>query len=363
MSMSKKKDLEKKIRRQLPPITEKFFNTFNKQRQECDITWDEFFERLHNYQDWVNHLFRLPIKSTETDKINAITVSHLLPLWLENMYRNFIECTIKDVHPLKEIKNTVNPGTPAIVIGAGGSLSDNNNLEHLRDSAFYKEKKGAIISTAHSLRDCINAGVVPDYIVLIDEDKIEAEFIDIEDKYMENISCVMTPTIHPAVLKKWKGKKYFYLSPIPEITIPNVEIVLTSLFPVFKKFDCGNNCGTCCWNVARYIGCKEISLLGLDFAFKPDTPVQETPYYHAFRRSYKSEEEMMKKAYRFHTHSFFGTNCYTDDMFDKFMQLTVFLMKMMKKEEGIKTINCSPGIIDDKDIENMWFKDWLAKWE
>jgi len=361
--MTKKKNLLKKRRRELPPITEKFFNAFNKQRQEGNVTWDEFFERLHNYQDWVDHLFCLPIEATETDKINAITVTHLLPIWLEHIYQNFVEGYNKDIHPLEEIKNTVNTNTPALVIAAGGSLRDNNNLEHLRNSSFYKEKKGVIISTAHSLRDCVNAGVVPDYIVLIDEDKIEAEFIDIEDKYIKKISCVMTPTIHPTVFKKWKGKKYFYLSPIPQITIPNVEIVLTTLFPLFKKFDCGNNCGTCCWSIARYIGCKEIALLGLDFAFKPDMPVQKTPYYRAFRHSYKSEEEMMKNAYRFHTHSFFGTNCYTDDMFDKFMQITVFLMKKMKKEEGIKTINCSQGVIDDPEIKNQWFKDWLAKWE
>jgi len=359
--MTKKKNPSKKRRRELPEIKNEFFDSFNKIRQIHDATWNETFERFHNYQDWVEHLFDMPKKATETDKINAITVTHLLPVWLEHTYQNFIKNNV-NIHGLEELFSA-NRGASAVVIAAGPSLHDNNNLELLCDSSFYKDKKGIIVTTGHTLKDCINAGVVPNYMVLVDSDEIEADWIDIGEKYMKDIKAILAPSIHPKVLERWKGEKYFYMSHIPGRTIPNVQAVLEGLFPMFTVFDGGSNVGCISWNIARYIGCNQIALLGLDFSFKADTPLHETPYYGAFRRSYKSDEEMFKKAYRMHTHSFFKTNCFTDSMFDNFMKTSVFLFKEAKKLEGLETINCSPGIIDDKEVENMWFKDWLAKWE
>lgn len=360
--MSKKKKISKKKRRELPAITNEFFDSFNKIRQAHNTTWDETFERFHNYQDWVEHLFSMSKKATETDKVNAVTVTYLLPVWLDQIYENFIKSNI-NIHGLKELFGT-NRDATAVVIAAGPSLHDNNNnLELLQDSAFYKENKGIIITTGHTLKDCITAGVVPDYMVLVDSDEIEADWIDIDEKYMKDITAIFVPAIHPKVLERWKGKKYFYMSHIPQKTIPNVQAVLEGLFPMFTLFDGGSNVGTIAWNIARYLGCTTMALLGLDFSFKADTPLTETPYYKAFRRSYKSDEEMFKNAYRMHTHSFFKTNCFTDSMFDNFMKNSVYLFKESQKKEGTKTINCSPGIIDDPEIKNMWFKDWLLSFE
>lgn len=363
LCMSKKKNTSKRRRRELPAIKNEFFDSFNEMRQQHDTTWNEVFQRFHNYKEFVDFFLGLPPKPTETDMLNVVTISYLLPVWLDHIYQNFIKENIK-VHSLKELGNSVAKDIPAVIIAAGASLHDgDNNLERLRDSAFYKEKKGIIISTAHTLRDCINAGVTPDYIVLIDEGIQSLEYIDVDDGHMNNIKGIFSPTINPEVLKQWKGEKYFYIGIIPEKTTPNVQAVLTSLFPFFLEFDGGQNCGTAAWNIARYMGCNQIVLLGLDFAFKTDVPANETPYYGAFRKSYKSDEEMLKKAYRFHTHSFFKTNCYTNSVFDNFRKNAVFLFKKANEKFGTKTINCSPGIIDDKKVTNMWFKDWLAEWE
>lgn len=357
--MSKNKK-EQKRRRELPAIGNNFFNGFNKIRKKHNATWEEVFERFYYYQDWVELLFTLPKKPSEIDQVNATTVTHLLPIWLENMYINFIKDNVI-IHNIEELIKSKH-GQPGLIIAAGPSLHDNNNLKLLHDSAFYRDKKGIIISTAHTLKDCLKYDVIPDYMVVLDESEIEADFVDIGNK-AKTITGIFVSTIHPEVLKRWQGEKYFFIGVIPDRTIPNVQKVLTWLLPCFTEFDAGSNCGTACWNIARYIGCNPIALLGLDFAFNINTPVQETPYYAAFRRSYKSDEEMLKKAYRFHTHSFFGTNCYTDSMFDEFMKTAVFLFKQTKKRKNLETINCSPGIIDDPDVSNMWFKDFLQKYE
>lgn len=359
--MIKKRGKLKKRRRELPAISDEHFNSFNKIRQRYKATWEETFARFHNYEDWVEHLFSMSKKPTETDKVNAVTVTYLLPIWLDMIYQNFVKENI-NIHGLDELSNT-ETGATAVIIAAGPSLHDNNNLERLRDSAFYKDKKGIIITTGHTLKDCINADIIPDYMILIDSEEIEADWIDIDEKHMKNITGIFVPSVHPKVLERWKGEKYFYMSNIPQKTIPNVQAVLEGLLPMFTLFDGGSNVGTIAWNIARYMGCTTMVLLGLDFSFKADTPLQETPYYGAFRRSYKSDEEMFKNAYRIHTHSFFKSNCFTDSMFDNFMKNAVFLFKKSQKKEGTKTINCSPGIIDDPKIKNMWFKDWLGEWE
>jgi hypothetical protein len=149
------------------------------------------------------------------------------------------------------------------------------------------------------------------------------------------------------------------------VTIPNVQAVISGLFPGFTEFDAGAHVGAFTWNMAQYMGCNQIALIGLDCSFLPDTPVEKTPYYDAYRPSYDTEQEMMDACYYFHTHSFFGNNSYTDDVHKSFAKMMVIIAKIGEKQRGIKTINCTGGgFIDEPDIiENMHFADWLKQFE
>lgn len=351
--------------RHIPEIPDEHWDVFNEIRKAHKETWAGTFERLNNYQDWVNHLFNLPKESSDSDKVNAVTVTNLLPLWLDNLQQNLLE-DIK-IPNINEIENGVEPGTPGLVIGAGPSLLANNHLSILHDSIFYKEHKGVIISTAHSLKDCLDAGVVPDYVTVIDANSVMMKFIDydIVDEFIDEVTGIFSVEVHPSVLKRWKGEKLFFLSMIPDTTVPNVQAVLTGLFPNLTELDCLANCGSFSWNVARYIGCNPIAFIGMDFAFKPDYPIKDTPYYNAYRPSYESEKAMVEVCYQFHTHSFFGTNCYTDFVYNSFWKTSSGVFKAYKEKYGLITQNCTEGgIIDDEEaVECLWFKDWLEQWE
>lgn len=350
--------------RHLPEIPDEHWDAFNEIRKAHNATWAETFRRFNNYQDWLDHLFNLPEESTDTAKLNAATVTYLLPKWLQNMQQNFLgDVKIPDIN---EIEGIVAAGTPGLVIGAGPSLLDNNHLDILQESTFYQEHKGLIISTAHSLMWCLEAGVVPDYITMIDADEKMIEFIDhdIVDEFSDSIVGIFSMETHPSVLKRWKGKKYSFLSIVPHVTVPNVQTVLAHLFPEMTEIDCMSNCGSFSWNIARFIGCNPIALIGLDFSFKPDFPIKKTPYYHAYLPSYKDEKEMIDKCYKFHTHSFFNNNCYTDFVHNDFCKCAVDVFKLYKEEMSIITQNCTEGgMIDDPEIESLHFKDWLARWE
>lgn len=350
--------------RHLPEISDENWNAFNEIRKEHGETWAETFERFHNYQDWVNHLFNLPKEASSVAILNASTVTQLLPLWLENTRCNFMDkIAIPDI---RDIEGSVEPGTPGVVIGAGPSLLANDHLALLRDSVFYKDKKGVIISTAHSLKACLDAGVVPDYMILVDSNPILTKFIDydIVDEHSGEIMAIFATDAHPATIKRWKGDARFFLPVIPDMTTPNVQAVLAGLFPKVTEMDGMANSGSFSWNAARYIGCNPVALIGMDFAFKPETPIKDTMHYGYFRSLCTSEKEMISEWYRFHTHSFFGTNCYTDHIYDSFCTGSVRIFKAYQERFGLKTINCTEGgVIDDPEIENMYFADFLKRWE
>jgi len=351
--------------RHLPEISEEHWSAFNEIRKVHNATWAETFERLYNYQDWVGHLFNLPKEPSETDMLNASTVTHLLPQWLENIHLNFIKDA--EIPDIREIENSVEPGTPGLVIGAGPSLRANKHLDILRESVFYKERKGVIISVGNNIKECLDSGIVPDYMVMIDGDPtIPTEFIDhnIVDDNSKNITAIFSMTVHPTAVNRWKGDARFFMPIIPDLTIPNAQAVLSGLFPDVMEADGMANCGSFGWNVARHVGCNPIALIGLDFSFKPETPIKDTWYYEHLRAFCPSDKECIDTMYRFHTHSFFGTNCFTDIVYGSFGVGSVAIFKAYKERDGIITQNCTEGgIIDDEEIENMWFRDWLAKWE
>ena len=353
-----------KRNRHIPAISDESWNAFNEIRKEYEETWSDTFERFHNYQDWVDHLFRLPREVNDVAKINVSTATKLIPLWLENLRLNYVKDI--EIPDIRKIKDSVNQGMTGLVIGAGPSLLANDHLNMLHDSVFYKEHKGVIITTAHGLKDCLEADVVPDYMTLVDSDQKLLKFIDhdIVDEHSENITGIFSAMVHPDVINRWKGDKLFFLPIIPEETIPNVQATIAGIFPNITEMDGMANCGSFSWNVMRYIGCNPIALIGMDLAFKPDFPVKDTIYYKKLRAMCSSDDEMLMEWYRFHTHSFFGTNCYTDFVYDSFCKGSVGVFKACKQQWGLITQNCTEGgVIDDPDVENMWFKDWLAKWE
>ena len=348
--------------RHLPEISDEHWDAFNSLRKDHEATWVDVFKRMFNYQDWVGHLFELPEESTDSAKLNAVTVTTLLPAWLENIRNNFLD--VVDISDMSTIKDTTDGA--GLVIGAGPSLLNNNHLGMLRESSFYKDHKGVIISTAHSLIWCLEAGVVPDYITMVDADEKMVRFVDhpLVKEHSAQITGLFSTNTHPEVFNHWNGEKLFFLPAIPHITVPNVQSVLSMLFPGTLVFDCMANCGSFSWNVARYTGCDQIAVIGLDFAFEPDFPIKDTPYYDAYKPSYDTEQDMLEKCYRFHTHSFFGNNCYTDHIHDSFQKTFVEVCKIYKERMGVTTVNCTGGgVIDDPEIENAWFKDWLAGWE
>lgn len=360
------KDKGGEKRRQLPEISEKAWKGVNELRQKNNLTWNDLFKRINNYQDWAEHLFRLPQEPSLGDKLNAVTVTNYMPLWLSNIYNYFLKEPFKDIHDVKEIFGTAK-AKPAVVIGAGPSLHEYNHLELLAQSEFYKNKIGPVLTTSHNIKDCLEAGVVPDYMILLDPEPVMLLHVDHEiiDKYADKITGIFSITTHPDVLNRWKGKKLFFMPSISERTIPNVQAVFSGFFPMLQEMNALANAGSFSWSIAKFLGCNPIVLIGMDEGFLMDTDVEDTPYYRALKQPSITREEVIKTCFMYHKHSFFNTERYTDDIYGSFARNMIAIAKQVKEEEGVVTINCTGGgFIDDPNvIENEWFNKWLKTWE
>jgi hypothetical protein len=111
--------------------------------------------------------------------VDTNTLHNLLPGWMDNIRDNFDK--IKNGKDVREIPKT---DLPAIVIGAGPSLHRNNHLKMLSESGF----DGKIFVVDRVLKDCLDNGVVPDYVLVLDgSDKI-MHYIDhdIIDDHIDN---------------------------------------------------------------------------------------------------------------------------------------------------------------------------------
>lgn len=363
--MSPKTKKSKKTRH-IPAINDEHWNAFNVVRKKYNETWGDTFERFYNYMELTEHFFTLPKEVDRGAKTNAVTVMYYLPMWLENMYINFIKAHVSDIRDIKELRGIAKKGTAALVVGAGPSLWKYDHAKMLAESDFYNDHKGAIFVVSRSLKACLDAGVVPDYVTVVDAEDVMVEHFDydIVDEHSDEIVGIFSAHTHPDVLERWHGEKIFCLSSIPDVTIPNVQGVISGLFPNLTEFNTGAHVGAFSWNMAVFMGYNPVAMIGLDCGFMPDLPIEETPYYNAYRPSHPTLQDMIDKCYHFHTHSFFKNNCYTDDAHYGFMETCVALAKLAKKQLGVTTFNCTGGgVIDDPAIENMHFADWLKSFE
>ncbi len=348
-------------------VTNAEWDAFNEVRAKYKLTWRDVFHRFAVYMNGIHYIFQAPDEITKQTQLDLNTVMGLIQLWTHNMRDN-----CKDISPDVDVSRLKDSwphlGKPAIVIGAGPTLQQHHHLEHLKAANF----KGPVFSTAHSLKWCLEAGIVPDVVSIVDASDKIAGFLDdpLIDKYADDITMVFINSTHRACVDRWKGsKRYWFVSGIPQNLIPNVDTVLTDIFYDLSPLETGGNSGTALMCLAWYLGCNPVGLLGLDFAYPKGFPYDQTQYHFAWRESigegkaYKDEADLIAQIYHPYTHPYFKTECYTDFVYDVFRKAFDTITKDYKKHFGVQAINCTGGgAVYNSHIKCMSLDRFLEKY-
>ena len=348
----------------IPAVDTAYWDTFNNKRKEHSLSWNEVFKRFALYGNGIEYIFDAPPEMTDTTQLDLNTIQGLINKWIYNIYDNI--AIVKKCPGIQELPR-LEANTPVITIGNGPAIYEKPHLRMLCESDFQKNG-GIVISTSHSLKRCLECGVIPNYTLVVDGDEKMTGFFDhtIIDNYSNEITCVFAASSNHSTVERWKGPKAFFRSQVPSTILPNVDTLIATLLRDTYELDSGGNSGGACYNLGLFLGSKTAGLIGMNYGWGMDTPKEETNYYHAFMRSvgdgleYKDVDEMIEKCYTDHHHKFFNTDCYTDFVYEVFLDSFRNLTEFYAQSAGVRTINCTEdGSIQGDNIECMWFRDFL----
>lgn len=333
-------------RRSLPFVEDKSFDAVNAIRNTYNLSWDDFFNRLHLYEYGLHYIFQAPKVLTKAMILDHNTCMGLITQWVMNSSKNM---TNPNAPPdIKKLKEKLQPkGKAAVCIAAGPSMVKYDHLRLLHDSGF----DGLIFCAAHALKATLDAGVIPDVCVVVDGngDKIPAFFDhDIVRKHAPNINLVACMSVHPKTLDMWGHHNvYFFRTGVPFDLIPNVDTLLAVMYSTYTELDSGGNNGAALYSVASWLGCPEVAFIGLDLGYYKDFPYEDTMYFNAYSGSigtaYKDVNDMISRCYEDVHHPIFDTDCYIDFVYATFRDAVLNMAKVYKEHFKSQLVNCTGG--------------------
>lgn len=345
-------------------VEDEYWDSFNVIKKKYNLKWNEVFKRFQMYQNGIEYIFSAPGEMSKQLRLDLNTIMGLMSQWLTNIKDNWY---MIDKNPdISEIQNAYK-GKKALLIAAGPSLEDKNYPQVLREANL---KDTVIFSTLHSLKWCLENGIVPQFTGVVDASDLMVNFIDspLVDEHAHEITMVCCASTHPEVFKKWKGKKiFFFRSGIPQNILPNTDTFLSILLPKLTELETGGNSGSSMYSIANFLGCNPIGLIGFNFGYPKGFPYDQTKYYHAYSisigagKEYKDVQEMIAKCYEDFHHPVFGTDSYADFVYQVFLNSLYEMVKFNKQQNPEhRLINCTgDGCIYNEDIECMTLKEFL----
>jgi len=357
-------------KRHLPVIPDEDWDEFNELRTRYKRSWRDVFTNFKLYKPVIEQVLALPPKISNVMATGTHTSVNLMPMWTKNIRENMPY--IVNAGDIKEIADEFDKlNAQAIVIGAGPSLFDNasgtDHLQMIVDSTF----DGITIATDRILKDCYEYDFCPDYVVVVDGSKrIYDRFFD-HDIVRENshaTTAILANHTHPSVVKEWDdnaGDILFYTSSIPNEMLPNASSIV-GLITDNTEINSGGNAGSFGLNLAHYMKCSTVALIGMDMSYKIGTKLSETQYYQSYKEKtgYTDEEMWENELFMTAHHPFFDTDCIIDTMFRTYLEpLRDFWIPEFMRN-GAQIINCTEGgALYSDDIKCGWFKDFLEEFD
>lgn len=352
----------------IPGVNAEDWEAFNKLRKRYELSWADVFKRFTMYSNGIEYIFSAPGDMSKQLRLDLNTIMGLMSQWLTNIKDNWY--TIDKNPDISEIQNSYK-GKKALIIAAGPSLQDKNYPRVLRERNHRADVEDMVIfSTLHSLKWCLENGIVPQFTGVVDASDLMVEFINspLVDEHADKITMICCASTHPEVFKRWKGKKiFFFRSGIPQNILPNTDTFLSILLPKLTELETGGNSGSSMYSIANYLGFNTIGLIGFDFGYPKGFPYEQTKYYHAYATSidskYKDIQEMIRDCYKDFHHPTFNIDAYYDFVYEVFRESLFEMAKFNKKQNpDQRLINATEGgtiYTEDGSIECMTLQEFL----
>ena len=247
---------------------------------------DEAFGWLENTAD-VNHMdvqdfvemignhFQLP--EGQHGMLMHRQVLRKVPECMTNLRRNMTHIlNCKSVDQIKAVEDAVQGSRAALVIANGPSLSD-AVLETIKASEF-RQRGGLTLCVDSALRRVLRAGIIPDFVVLLDPQIYARDFFTdpVVDRYNKRLSYILPTDMHPEVVALLRGELYFFQTAWPPYPSINLNMYMTCMFPDIPSLDSGGNVGVFSIILAYYLKKEWIAAVGLDFSWPGHTKHCET---------------------------------------------------------------------------------------
>lgn len=316
---------------------------------------------LLDKKDFENPIVTMFEGKTDKDKFSKQAITNMLPSWLDNLgenlktigvYYKFVKdgmWNISTLDKLPEDKRDV------LVIGAGPSFDE--NLDKLKPG---KMKKYNLIVADRVLIPLLENNIIPDYVILLDSDKIFYEFINHElvQKNASNLKFIVNSVVHPKVLNKLLFELHsntclFNMIVDDYRSINSITRFMHHLTSV-PSFLTGSCSGTACVQIAKLFNPKRIGFIGIDFSYPSDIDIKTTQYYHIFEKEYDCDPKALFKNIVIENSN---VQVISDPIFQFYSDE---LKEYLESDDGITFYNLSnTSILSGKNIKRMSIEEFL----
>ncbi|GHV68377.1 hypothetical protein AGMMS49928_07720 [Spirochaetia bacterium] len=214
-----------------------------RQKPLMDIDEDWYAETERHIKTWLSK-----------DEVNMATLRRFGKRWVRNLAANME--AIRDfsgVSPLEGILSGALRGVPVFLAAAGPSLD--KVFPHLREIA----RRCLVVAVDTSLRFLLNAGVNPDFVLVVDPQYWNSRHLD--HAPAPETCLVAESAVYPAVLRHRFGH----------------TLLCGSLFPLGRfieekvdekgRLGAGGSVASTAWDFARLMEPEKIFIAGLDLGF------------------------------------------------------------------------------------------------
>jgi len=225
------------------------------------------------------------------------------------------------------------------------------------------------VATDGILIDMLKAGLVPDFVLAVDGSEIVTKWFDHElvRRYGGAIKAVICSTVHPKVIKliEEAGMPIYWFIPAHDdgkgeesftknISLMTVGAVRREPLLALECLGCvGGACIVFSWSVLKS---KEIGLIGCDYGYPADMPLDETYYWYGTVERLGALDA--STVYEKHFHPFFQNESIVDPAFHSYRE--GFMEALLLKPAYARLVNCTGGgSIYSPLLDSMHLQDWL----